>query len=149
MTLADRGVLMKGGRVEQMGQPYEMYEQPNGHFSSTFLGRANVFAGAVENGTFAMKDLTLSVPLGTKDGKAEYIIRPEKIDFASNGGLIRGRTTARVFLGNHWLFQVETPLGVLHVTRANDAPPKASEGDEVGLVWALENVHIVPLEGKA
>ena len=43
MTLADRVVLMNKGRVEQVGRPFEMYEHPNGRFSSTFLGKANVF----------------------------------------------------------------------------------------------------------
>ncbi|MGH2257713.1 polyamine ABC transporter ATP-binding protein, partial [Enterococcus faecalis] len=45
MTLSDRVVLMNKGCIEQIGRPYDMYEQPNGRFSSTFLGKANVFAG--------------------------------------------------------------------------------------------------------
>ena len=45
MTLADRVVLMNKGRIEQVGRPFDMYEQPNGRFSSTFLGKANVFEG--------------------------------------------------------------------------------------------------------
>ena len=49
MTLADRVVLMNKGRIEQVGRPFEMYEQPNGRFSSTFLGKANVFEGRRED----------------------------------------------------------------------------------------------------
>lgn len=37
MTLADRVVLMNRGHIEQVDRPFEMYEQPNGRFSSTFL----------------------------------------------------------------------------------------------------------------
>lgn len=149
MTLADRVVLMKGGQIEQMGKPYEMYEQPNGRFSSTFLGRANVLAGTVNNGSFRVRDLALPVAPDMPEGKAEYIVRPEKIEFAEQGALVRGRVIARVFLGNHWLFQVETPLGVMHVTRTNNTPIKVEEGDEIGLGWELGQARIVPLETVA
>lgn len=148
MTLADRVVLMKDGQIEQMGKPYDMYEQPNGHFSSTFLGRANVFRGAVQNGAFGVNDLTLPAAPDTPDGEYEYIVRPEKVEFIDKGALVRGCVAARVFLGNHWLFQVETPVGVIHVTRANTTPPKVGEGDEVGLRWDVENARIVPAEVK-
>lgn len=45
MTLADRVVLMNKGRIQQIARPVEMYEEPNGRFSSTFLGKANFFEG--------------------------------------------------------------------------------------------------------
>ena len=57
MTLADRVILMNKGRVEQVAPPLDMYERPNGRFSSTFLGKANVFdarcttaGGLIESG---------------------------------------------------------------------------------------------------
>jgi putative spermidine/putrescine transport system ATP-binding protein len=147
MTLADRVVLMNGGRVEQVGKPYEMYEQPNGRFSSTFLGRANVFSGSMTHGNFLIKDLVRSAPPSAWKGEANYIVRPEKIEFVDQGAFVRGRVGARVFLGNHWLFQVETPLGTMQVASANTALPSVNEGDEVGLRWDLRNVRIVAPEG--
>jgi len=144
MTLADRVVLMKGGQVEQMGNPYEMYERPNGRFSSTFLGRANVLSGSVQDGKFNVGDCVLPVALGASNGKADYIIRPEKIEFTKETALLKARVCARVFLGNHWLYQVETSIGIMHVTCANDSPPGVREGDQVGLRWDLAYAHIVP-----
>ncbi|MBY5324275.1 ABC transporter ATP-binding protein [Rhizobium leguminosarum] len=146
MTLADRVVLMKGGQVEQMGNPYEMYERPNGRFSSTFLGRANVLSGSVKDCKFSVGDCALPVASGALNGMADYIIRPEKIEFTNEEALLKARVCARVFLGNHWLYQVETSIGVMHVTRANDSPPTVGEGDQVGLRWDLANAHIVPQE---
>lgn len=148
MTLADRVVLMNGGRVEQMGRPYEMYEQPNGRFSSTFLGRANVFSGSVSNGKFLVAGLTLPTAPEVQDGNADYIVRPEKIEFVKQKAVVRGRVDARVFLGNHWLFQVDTPLGTIHVVRANTTPPSVDEGDEVGLHWDVANARIVAAGGQ-
>ena len=148
MTLADRVVLMNGGRIEQVGKPYEMYEQPNGRFSSTFLGRANVFSGSITEGRFVVGDLALPTAASTLNGKADYIVRPEKIEFVDQNAILNGRIAARVFLGNHWLFQVETPLGAMQVARANTAPPSVGEGDEVGLSWDLINARVVATEGQ-
>jgi putative spermidine/putrescine transport system ATP-binding protein len=149
LTLADRVVLMNRGCVEQMGKPYEMYEQPNGRFASTFLGRANVFSGSVSDDDFVVRGVKLPAPPGASQGKADYIVRPEKIEFAEQGAIVRGSVSARVFLGNHWVFQVETPLGSIQTACANIDPPSVGEGDEVGLRWDLKNARIVAPEGKA
>jgi putative spermidine/putrescine transport system ATP-binding protein len=146
MTLSDRVVLMNGGCIEQIGQPYEMYEQPNGRFSSTFLGRANVFSGSMIGGHFVVDGVSLPAAPGTIQGKADYIVRPEKIEFSEEDAIVRGRVTARVFLGNHWLFQIETSLGIVQVAVANTAPPTVREGDEVGLRWHVENALVVTLQ---
>lgn len=143
MTLADRVILMNGGHVEQMGKPYEMYEKPNGRFSSTFLGRANVLSGLVSGDRFTIADCSIPVKVGAPNGKADYIIRPEKIEFVSGNSMLTARVNARVFLGNHWLFQVDTPVGIMHVTCANNSPTTVNEGDQVGLRWDIENAHLV------
>ncbi len=147
MTLSDRVVLMNGGRIEQMGKPYEMYEHPNGRFSSTFLGRANVFGGSAGDAGFVVQGLTLPGVTGVIKGKADYVVRPEKIEFVNHDPIVRGRVSARVFLGNHWLFQVETPLGTVQVAYANTTPPSVAEGDEIGLRWDLDNARIVAPQG--
>ncbi|KAB2868709.1 MAG: ABC transporter ATP-binding protein [Burkholderiaceae bacterium] len=148
MTLADRVVLMNQGRIEQVGRPFDMYELPNGRFSSTFLGRANVFAGRVVDGHFVANGLSLPVSHGAHAGEADYIVRPEKVEFAECDAIVRGRVNARVFLGSHWLFQIDTPLGTMQITHANVGLPRASEGDEVGLVWTGDNARIVVPQGR-
>jgi len=144
MTLADRVVLMNQGRIEQMGRPFEMYEQPNGRFSSTFLGKANVFEGRCEAGAVRVGDLRLPCEAGTPGGTVDYIVRPEKLQFSGDAALVRGRVEARVFLGNHWLFQVATPLGTLQLTETNSGLPAVAEGDDVGLTWRAEHARVMP-----
>jgi putative spermidine/putrescine transport system ATP-binding protein len=143
MTLADRVVLMNQGRIEQVARPFDMYEQPNGRFSSTFLGKANVFEGYVSGGTFEAKGLRLPVGNAGSAGAVDYIVRPEKVEFVKANALVHGKVSARVFLGNHWLFQVETTLGTIQLTHPNTGLPQAAEGDDVGLTWSAENGHIV------
>lgn len=147
MTLSDRVVLMNKGCIEQIGRPFEMYERPNGRFSSTFLGKANVFEATRKGrgGTVDVQSYHLPSSDGEHVGALEYIVRPEKIEFTEEANaLVRGRVIARVFLGNHWLYQVETPLGVMQLTQANNGLPPANEGDNVGLRWASEHARVVP-----
>ena len=147
MTLADRVVLMNKGRIEQIGRPFEMYEKPNGRFASTFLGKANVFEAsrAQDSGDVQVKGRTLPANDAQASGALEYIVRPEKVEFVDpSAALVEGRISARVFLGNHWLFQVETPLGTVQVTQANTGLPTIAEGDQVGLRWDAEHGRLVP-----
>jgi putative spermidine/putrescine transport system ATP-binding protein len=144
LTLADRVVLMNKGRIEQVGRPFDMYEQPNGRFSSTFLGKANVFEGRASGDSVDVNGHRLPCGSAGASGDVDYIVRPEKVEFADAGALVRGRVSARAFLGNHWLFQVETPLGTMQLTHANTGLPQAAEGDTVGLAWSAEHARIVP-----
>jgi putative spermidine/putrescine transport system ATP-binding protein len=143
MTLADRVVLMNKGAIEQIAAPFDMYEHPNGRFASTFLGKANVLAGTASGKAISVGDWRLPMVAGSVQGAVHYIVRPEKLAFASDGGIVRGRIGARVFLGQHWLYQIDTPLGVLQLTEANIGAPSAAEGDDVGLTWSAEYVRVI------
>ncbi|WP_414445632.1 ABC transporter ATP-binding protein [Burkholderia sp. 22PA0106] len=144
MTLADRVVLMKQGAVQQVASPFDMYETPSDRFVSTFLGRANVFNGIHRGGTVQVDGHLLPCAGAVPDGEVEYIIRPEKIREAGSDALVRGRVGSRVFLGNHWLIAVETPLGIVHYAQLNGGSLPAAERDEVGLAWHGEHAVVVP-----
>jgi putative spermidine/putrescine transport system ATP-binding protein len=137
-------VLMNKGCIEQVAKPYEMYEQPNGRFASTFLGKANVFEGRSHAQGVAVGGLLLPLAGSTLSGELDYILRPEKLAFTATNPIVSGRVSARVFLGNHWLYQIETPLGELQLTHPNSGLPQAGEGDPVGLTWLAEHAHVVP-----
>ena len=146
MTLSDRVVLMNHGRIEQVGRPYEMYEQPNGRFSSTFLGKANVFSGRRDGDRAPVQIGAHSLPTtdGSATGAVDYVVRPEKIHFAGDGrGLIDGTVEARAFLGNYWLFQVVTEVGTVQVTLPNTGLPDIDEGDRVSLAWSPQHARVL------
>ena len=143
MTLADRVVLMNKGRIQQIARPVEMYEEPNGRFSSTFLGKANVFEGARVALGIAVGGRILPCLSDACEGDVDYIIRPEKIGFVQTDPILRGNVTARLFLGHHWLFQIQTELGLIQVTQANVELPAVAEGDEVGLSWRTEHARVI------
>ena len=113
MALSDRIVVMNAGRAEQIARPHEAYEKPASAFVAGFLGKTNV------------------VQL---DGSA-VSVRPEKVRFVQDGGVIGGKVATRIFQGNHWLYQVETASGLVTVIRQNDGAAGPAEGDAVRLAW--------------
>jgi putative spermidine/putrescine transport system ATP-binding protein len=149
MTLSDRVVLMNHGQIEQVDRPLDMYERPNGRFASTFLGKANVFDGVRAKAGSVFEVQGYQFPCDDKAvGELAYIVRPEKIQFTDQAALLRGQVSARVFLGNHWLYQVQTPLGTLQVTLPNHGLPTVDEGDEVGLSWQSDHASLAPRAGS-
>jgi putative spermidine/putrescine transport system ATP-binding protein len=107
MALSDRLVVMNRGKVEQIGPPAHVYEQPATSFVAGFLGKTSRLAGQT--------------------------VRPERISFAPSG--LAGRVRARIFQGNHWLYQVETAEGVVTVIRQNTGEALPAEGTHVHLQW--------------
>jgi sulfate transport system ATP-binding protein len=62
LEVADRVVVMNGGRIEQIGPPAEVYEHPATPFVFDFLGNVNLFRGRVENGKANLGHLTFDMP---------------------------------------------------------------------------------------
>ncbi len=90
MTLADRIVVMRGGHIEQVGTPLEVYHNPITRFVADFFGSPpmNLLDGEIrrENGVFSFEAgrfrATLRAPLHNLEGEATLGIRPEHISVA-------------------------------------------------------------------
>ena len=81
MTMADKIVVMKGGVVEQVGSPLQLYDHPDNIFVAGFIGSPsmNFFNGRFENGHF-IGDCGLSVPAPIMDATRTILgIRPEHL----------------------------------------------------------------------
>jgi putative spermidine/putrescine transport system ATP-binding protein len=149
MALSDRIAVMDKGRIVQVSTPFDAYEFPSNGFVSTFLGKTNHIEGTVEgkaNGRLTVRTAAgrLDAAGEAAEGPVVLSIRPEKIRFVPAGeALVPGRVKTGVFLGNQWLFQVESPLGELLVIHQNSGHPEARVGDEVGLAWDAEQVRVL------
>lgn len=78
--VADRVVVMNAGRIEQLGTPEEVFEQPASEFVMDFLGQVNVFHGRVHNGKAIVGGVEIDVPGSTASGPARVFIRPHELD---------------------------------------------------------------------
>ena len=144
MALSDRIVVMNKGVIEQVGTPLETYERPASSFVAKFLGKTNEFAGSVEGGRFRCGGLVLAAPASVH-GPAVLSVRPERLAFAGAGEAgLAGEIVARIFQGNHWLFQIRTEAGLAVFIRQNDGQPVPGEGEAVALTCRLADVAIRP-----
>ena len=82
LEVADRVVLMNKGRVEQVGAPAEVYNQPASPFVYGFLGNVNLFHGRVNEGVMAAAGASLPVPDHdhARDAAGIAYVRPHELE---------------------------------------------------------------------
>ena len=81
LEVADRVVVMREGRVEQVGTPSEIYREPASPYVFDFIGRANALAGEVRDGRFEARNLLLDAA-GVANGAARLYVRPHDLALA-------------------------------------------------------------------
>jgi len=100
MTLSDRVAVMKDGRIEQVGTPRDIYENPVSMFVASFIGQTNFFPGRIEgrdDGAVAVRTdeghlLKVAPPVREEDGAAvapgntvTVSVRPESLRLQAGG----------------------------------------------------------------
>jgi multiple sugar transport system ATP-binding protein len=85
MTLADRIVVMQAGRIEQIGTPLELYDNPANEFVATFIGAPsmNLLAADLSGGVVTVGEHQFDGPVGS--GPVKLGVRPEHLVLAENG----------------------------------------------------------------
>jgi multiple sugar transport system ATP-binding protein len=89
MTMADRIVVMRDGRISQVGAPLDLYDHPANVFVAGFIGSPamNLMQGEVTaEGSFASPGIALPMPAPLQPGrKVTYGIRPEHLHLTETG----------------------------------------------------------------
>jgi multiple sugar transport system ATP-binding protein len=133
MTLGDRLVVMKDGRVQQCGSPTTVYERPANRFVAGFVGTPsmNFIPGRIENGSFSTPEFQLQVPLPRWRAASRELenrelvlgIRPERLSLQASGSGPVGSVESVERYGDRT--DVALSLGAVRVIArlANDATP--------------------------
>jgi ABC-type Fe3+/spermidine/putrescine transport system ATPase subunit len=82
LELGDRIAVLSGGRIEQIGTPFEVYTRPETEFVAKFLGAANLLLGVIHNGRFESDEISLELDdqPGFRDGQSvKLVFRPEDV----------------------------------------------------------------------
>ncbi|HBC93391.1 MAG TPA: sulfate ABC transporter ATP-binding protein [Pelotomaculum sp.] len=84
LDVADRIVILNQGKIEQIGTPEAVYDNPVNPFVYHFLGNVNLFHGRVHDGKVELGPLTLDVPEHAKSRNQEIVslIRPHDIEIS-------------------------------------------------------------------
>ncbi|MFN6977390.1 MAG: TOBE domain-containing protein [Gemmobacter sp.] len=163
MTMADRVVLMDGGRIRLAGAPMDLYHNPCDLFVATFLGAPlmNLLpADATATGgrsTLHVDGATLTLAGGIAPGPATIGIRPEALalgERAAGGLTLAGRVQHVEHLGAETL--IELAVGALdggHADRTLTArlpgTRAMTRGDGAVLSAAPEALHLFDEAGRA
>ncbi|MFB6821747.1 ABC transporter ATP-binding protein [Streptomyces virginiae] len=160
MTMADTVAVMNGGRVEQLGAPAELYENPGTTFVANFLGTSNLIEASVESAgsdvVVSASGTTLRLPAARcsttprAGGKLLVGVRPEKVSLvpaeeadtlATGRNKITGRIAASSFIGVSTQFVVDSPVcPELEVYVQNiERDSRLVPGAEVILHWNPEH----------
>ncbi len=78
--VSDRVVLMNAGRIEQVGTPAQVFEEPASPFVMRFLGAVNVFRGHVDGERAYVNDLVFAAPGATSRKSAHVYVRPHELE---------------------------------------------------------------------
>lgn len=86
LDVADRVVVMNEGRIEQIGSPVEVYENPATPFVYDFLGNVNLFKGRLNKGELINGDYSLKIPGSENQTSEETVgyVRPHDISIEKN-----------------------------------------------------------------
>jgi spermidine/putrescine transport system ATP-binding protein len=123
MTLSDRIVLLRGGRVEQIDAPREIYSRPKTAYAATFIGQTNLLTARVENGRARAGGLEWTC--GSQQKELLFSLRPEHIRIFSeqsadaHGLGCRGFVRSRIFVGASELLEVDCGGGLLLKVRVS------------------------------
>jgi spermidine/putrescine transport system ATP-binding protein len=145
LTMSDKIVVMSEGKIQQVGTPEDIYNEPKNAFVADFIGDSNIFGG-VMTGRFRVRfcgaefECVDDVEHGTI---IDAVVRPEDIIVTRpDKGTIRGIVTAVVFKGVHYEITVRSGKYeiVIQSTR------KADVNMLVGLNIEPEGIHIMRAE---
>jgi spermidine/putrescine transport system ATP-binding protein len=117
MTLSDRIVLLRHGKIEQIDTPREIYSHPKTAYAATFIGQTNLLTARVADGRARVG--SLEWPHASAAGEALFSLRPEDVRIVQDDGSVardglrcRGSVRSRLFTGSSELLEVDCGDGL-------------------------------------
>lgn len=159
MTLADKIVVLNGGRVEQVGSPRELYERPASRFVAGFLGspRMNFLPARLQTpGETSLVDTLVwgitPLPFDSSNlatgTQLSLGIRPEHVSLKAADGAAGVVVTAVEYLGSETYVHLETGQDEPLICRC-EVSAGWQAGDRVELQLDIDNLHLFDADGAA
>ncbi|HEX8706154.1 MAG TPA: sn-glycerol-3-phosphate ABC transporter ATP-binding protein UgpC [Myxococcaceae bacterium] len=159
MTMADRIVVFRDGRIEQVGTPLEVYRNPANTFVAGFIGAPKMNLVETKVVSTGPNRVSVSLPGGRAEVAANggtlaagapvtFGIRPEHLRLATGEGSFRGQVKALERLGRETLVHVAVTEGsTLIATDTGDSPVRI--GDTVSLTFEPGSGRLFGADGLA
>ena len=143
LSMSDRVVVMDNGKIQQVGTPQDIYNEPKNAFVADFIGESNILDGVMikdfvaefSGKTFECLDKGFGI-----GEKVDVVVRPEDVDIvAPEKGMLEGIVTSITFLGVHYEIIVDIG-GFKWMIQTTDG---VNVGDKVGLYIEPDAIHIM------
>ena len=143
LTMSDRVVVMNNGKIEQIGSPIDIYNEPANAFVADFIGEANILDGTMLS-DYRVRVLGSELKCVDKgfgeNTPVDIVIRPEDIEITSpEDGTITGDVVGVVFKGVHYEMEVKTGGCLLLIHSTVSSPV----GSRIGMRVDPYNIHIM------
>jgi putative spermidine/putrescine transport system ATP-binding protein len=143
MRMSDRIVVFNSGRIEQVGTPEQVYEEPRTNFVAGFLGTANIFSVDV-----ARKFLGAATTVSIRPERIRLQAPETKIDKSETS--VKGTVQEAAFVGANTIYILETDFGVKLTVRKTNTELLGQDnsfvaGDQVMAVWRNSHVAQIPV----
>ena len=157
LSMSDRIAVMRDGAIEQLGDPYDVYEEPATAFVAGFIGQQNFFEGVagadghtVRAGATELR--SSRTPRRPVAAGADVLaaVRPEVVVVRADDGVsapnsVRGTLANIAHLGDSIQFVVTVPGRHELVARSpRVSAPRISVGSPVSCGWSEHDVHVFP-----
>ena len=145
LTMSDKIVVLSEGRIQQIGTPEDIYNEPQNAFVADFIGESNIFKGIMTGhmkvrfcgGEFIGMD---DVAEGTL---VDVVVRPEDVIITKpEDGVVEGEVVSVIFKGMHYEVTVESGKYemVIRTTKCY------SVGERIGMKLEPDGIHIMLAE---
>lgn len=143
LAMSDRVVVMDGGKIQQIGTPQDIYNEPENAFVADFIGESNIVDGIMRKdflAEFSGKQFTC-LDSGFADNEpVDVVVRPEDVDIvAPSEGMLEGVVTSVIFLGVH--YEIIVDIGGFKWMIQTTDEHKVDE--RVGLFIEPDAIHIM------
>ncbi len=143
LTMSDTVVVMDAGKIQQIGTPKDIYNEPKNSFVADFIGESNILDGVMRKdflAEFSGHQFECLDRGFEENEQVDVVVRPEDVDIvAPEKGMLTGVVTSVTFLGVHYEIIVDIG-GFKWMIQTTD---EAFEGDTVGLYIEPDAIHIM------
>ncbi len=143
LTLSDRVVVMDKGRIQQVGTPQDIYNEPQNAFVADFIGESNILDGTMIKDfyvNFSGNNFECLDKGFEENEQVDVVVRPEDVDIVDiSSGMLKGLVTSVDFLGVH--YEIIVDIGGFKWMIQTTEEHKV--GEEVGLYIEPDAIHIM------
>jgi spermidine/putrescine transport system ATP-binding protein len=143
LSMSDTIVVMAHGKIQQIGTPEDIYNEPKNAFVADFIGESNILDGVMISdfkAKFAGHVFECLDKGFEPNEKVDVVVRPEDVDIVpADKGMLKGTVTSLTFKGVHWEIIVDIQ-GFKWMIQTTDY---CAPDSEIGLYIEPDAIHIM------